>query len=133
MIFWDEACEIFDSDVFTNYYMFSIFIESISTTILCSDSDSIINKFALWIDGRGDFPEISNERLSERLKLFYNGNKYSFLSRLKNSLDEFKDCFEFDDGVENWGTDVKTCTDDLCTSISILDIYNKKLGEICKW
>ena len=101
---WFNACKVFDEKVFEDYNLFCIFIKSIDTIVECNDSDSIINEFAKWIDGRVEFPSIKNTCLSEMLQSKYaDVYKSRYIEYLRDCLDDFKDCFQGDSSRKQWG------------------------------
>lgn len=100
---WVDAYKVFDKEIFEDYNLFCIFINSIDTAVVCSESESIINQFAKWIDGRVDFPVIANTRLADKLQSKYDKTyRFRYISDIRKCLEEFRDCFDISDKSKYW-------------------------------
>lgn len=123
---WSNACKIFDEKVFEDYNLFCIFVNSIDTTVVCSNSDSIINQFAKWIDNKSEFPDIGNKLLADKLQSKYDKiYKSRFILDIKKCLDDFKDCFDNETKPNYWG--IHNTEDS--TNLSDMFEEMRKLGE----
>ena len=107
---WLTACLVFDENIFSDYNLFCIFFNSISDTVSCSESTSIINQFALWIDNRAEFPDIENTALADALQSRYESlYKYKYISEIRGSLEVFKQYFDNADKPKYWTDTEQDC------------------------
>lgn len=127
---WEDAY-VFGEEVFEDYNLFCILINSIDVLVQTTNSDSIINKFALWIASDGEFPDIKNKALADKLQSKYDKVYCSrYIYDIQNCLDEFKDCFDTVDKPKYWSIDNIGTTQSSDVGVDKSDNMLKRLRTI---